>query len=458
MSVAERLAEYVVGLSFENLPENVINSAKQVLLDTLGCAIGGYDGEPSKIVRSLIEGTGARGKSTIIGSGAKTTAPNATLANGVMARILDFNDVYIARDATHPNEPVILPALAVGEERRVSGQQLITAIVAGYEVDMRFAEVVSKGIDARGFSQTATLGQYVTPIVAGKLMGLNADQIANAVGICGCHNISLGGVWYGKVTMTKQILNAFSAQSGVVAAQLAEKGFTGPTKIIEGTMGFCEAVAGGACDLDKLTKDLGEGYKIVDCWIKAHSCCLRAHPAIDATLELVRMHNLTAEDVKKIRVRTYKIAVEEVSGPIKYKPASVPEAQFSLPYCLASAIIYRLIGPDQFTQDRLTDPRVLDLASKVAVEADPELEKSYPEMLPAVVELETNKGLKVSKRADFQKGHSRNPLTDEELRGKFKNLASKFMKERQISDLISAVYNLEEIDDVGKLAKMLVLQ
>jgi len=285
-------------------------------------------------------------------------------------------------------------------------------------------------------------------------MGLDADQIANAIGISGCHNVSLGGVWYGMVTMTKQILNAFSAQSGVVAAQLAEKGFTGPTRVIEGEKGFCEAVA-GECDLSKLTAYLGKEYKIVDSWIKIHSCCLRSHTAIDATLALVKEHNLTAEDVKKVRVKTYKIAVEEVSGPSKYKPSSMEEAQFSMPYCLATAIRYRNVGPHQFKQDDINNQDILDLASKVVVEADPGLESLYPDKLSAVVEIETKQGSKFSCQVNYQKGHSRNPITDKELQEKFRDLASKLMEEKHTRDIIDLVYNVEKIGDVNELTKLL---
>lgn len=457
LSIAEKLAEFAVELSFRNLPNNVVYAAKQRLLDTLGCAIGGYDGKASKIVRRLIGDMAEKGKATIIGSGAETTSPNATLANGVMVRILDFNDVYLGRDATHPNEPVIPPALAVGEEKHVNGKELITAIVLGYEVDMRFAEVAFHGIDKRGWSQTATLGQYVTPIVAGKLMGFDVNQMANAIGISGCHNVSLGGVWYGKVTMMKQILNAFSAQSGVVAAQLAEKGFTGPKRIIEGEKGFCEAVA-GECDLTKLTGDLGKEYKIVHSWIKMYSCCLRSHTAIDATLALVKEHNLKVEGVKNVRVKTYKIAFEEVTGPSKYKPSSISEAQFSMPYCLASAIKYMNVGPNQFTQDKINDQDILDLASKIEIETDQELESLYPDKLPAVVEIETKQGMKLIRQMDYQKGHSHNPVTGEEIQNKFTNLTSKSMKEKQIMDIVNLIDNLEKVEDVNELTKILLIK
>jgi len=457
MSVAEKLAQMAIGLTFKDLPVDIVYAAKQRLLDTIGCAIGGYDGEPSKIVRSFIGDLGEDRRATIIGSGVKTSAPSATLANCVMGRILDFNDYhYEARASIHSNEPVISPALAVGEERHVKGEELITAIVLGYEFAGRLAEVAE--IRGRGWSQTATLGQYVSPIVAGKLMGLDADQTANAIGISGCHNVSLGLVWFpGKVTMMKQIINAFSAQSGVVAAQLAEKGFTGPTRIIEGEKGFCEAVA-GECDLSKLTADLGKEYKIVDSWIKSYPCCAATHSSIDAMLALARKHNLRVEDAKEIVVRTYKFAVEEVSGPTKYRPSCLEEAEFSIPYCLANALRNGYVRPSQFRADKINDVDVLELAGKVRVEHDPELDRLYPDMLPAIVEIETKQGMRFSHQVNYPKGHPRNPMTDEELRDKFKLLASKFLPQKRIKDIIDVVYSVEKCDDIDELMELLVIR
>jgi len=450
--IAEKLGEMSENLSFKDLSIDAIHAAKQRLLDTIGCIIGGYNGESSKIVRNLIISLEEKGKSSILLEGVKTSARNATLVNGVMARILDFNDVYCGLTATHPNEPVIPAALAVGEEREVSGKELITAIILGYEFDMRLADIVPE-IGNRGFSETATMGQYITPIVASRLMGLNGKQIANAIGICGCHNVALGGVWYGEVSMTKQIMNAFPAQSGVFAAQLAEKGFTGPRKIIEGEKGFCQVIV-GTCEISKLIEELDENYKISDSWIKAYPCCLRSHSAIDAILSLVNENNLIPKDVWEVVVRTYRIAAEEVSGPAKIAPSTISQAQFSMHYCLANAIKERKVTTDQFSHDKLRNQETLKLASKVRVKIDPEMDKIYPERWPAIVEISTADGRKLKKQVDFQKGHNRNPLTDEEIKEKFRSLVLDTLSEEKTEDIITFIYSLEKRNNVSQLMEI----
>jgi 2-methylcitrate dehydratase len=454
MIVARRLAELSEGVSFKDLTEDAVHAAKQRLLDTIGCVIGGYNGESSKIVRQLLIDFGEKGKSSILVNGTKTSARNATLVNGVMARILDFNDVYCGLSATHPNEPVIPAALAVGEERGVSGEELLTAIVLGYEFDMRLADIVPE-IGNKGFSETATMGQYITPLVAGRLMGLDNEQIANAIGISGCHNVSLGGVWYGEVSLTKQIMNAFSAQSGVFAAYLAERGFTGPKEIIEGEKGFFKTVV-GECDQEKFTEEITQDYKIGKSWIKAYPCVLRSAAPIDAILPLVKENNLSPSDIKQVTVKTYKIAVEETSGPKKINPSTVPEAQFSVHFVLAYAIQDRTVATYQFTQDKIKDPVIQDLGSKVKVVIDPEMEKLYPEMWPATVEIETVDGKTFSNQVNYQKGHHMNPMTDDEVNKKFKGLVHDFLTDDKANQVTEFVSSLEKKNDISELMELLI--
>ncbi|MHA2065449.1 MAG: MmgE/PrpD family protein [Candidatus Thorarchaeota archaeon] len=453
MTVAQKMGEMSEKTTFKDITDDAIRAAKQLLLDTIGCIVGGYNGQSSNIVRQLIVDFGEKGKSTILVDGTKTSARNATLVNGVMARVLDFNDVYCGLSATHPNEPVIPAALAVGEERGVNGEDLLTAIVLGYEFDMRMADIVPE-IGNKGFSETASMGQYITPLVAGRLMGLDSEKIAHAIGISGCHNVSLGGVWYGEVSLTKQIMNAFSAQSGVFAAYLAERGFTGPKGIIEGEKGFFQTVVGDI-DQEKLTEPLTQDFRINKSWIKKYPCVLRSASPIDATIPLVEENNLSPKDIKEVIVKTYTIAVEETSGPKKIRPSTIPEAQFSLHYAIACAIKDRTVATHQFTQDYLQDPEILDLATKVKAEIDPEMERLYPEMWPATVEITTVDGNTFSKQVNYQTGHHMNPMTDDEVNKKFKALVQDILSEEKVDAVIEFISSLEKKRDISELMEIL---
>lgn len=456
-TITEKIANVVVKFDYKDLAEDAIHEAKRLLLDTLGCMIGGYDNETSQIVLKVLRRLGGREESTIIGSGAKTSCINATLANAVMARVLDFNDV--ARGGVHPSEMTFPPALALGESESLNGRDIITAVVLGYEFLVRLGEGCGD-LSRKGWSANATIGQLVSPIVAGKLLALDEDKLANAIAVSGCHNVSLAEIWFGKVTMMKSLVNALSSQSGVIAALLAREGFTGSKTVFEGKRGFNRMIVDGKMDLDVLVEDVKEPFRIGKRWkrlMKAYASCAGTHSAMEAALKLVKKHNLMTKDIQEVNVGTVSNNISMLAKPGKDKPISMFDAQFSLPYSVAVVIAEGDGYPDKFSEEKIRDAKILRIAKRVKVKRAPELEEQaklvgWP---PAVVEIITKRGEKYEQRVDFPKGDCLNPFTDEEVKAKFRYLSFKAIDQERIDQIIKTVYSLEKVEDISVLMELL---
>ena len=449
-TVSETLSKFAIGLKYSDLSDEVVRYSKHLLLDTLGVALGGYLSEPSRITRSFVRELGGKPESTIIGSSEKTTCSYAALVNGVMVRYLDFDASYSSLGPCHPSEN-IPTALAVGERQHSTGKEVIVAIVLGYEFQVRFTDTIP--FERLGWHHVTT-GGYITPLIAGKLLGLDEEEMVNAVGISGStnHTLYLYGPGSGQITMMKAMEYPLTSQNGINAALMAQKGLTGPSTIIE-TLNH--TIAQDA-DLTPLLKG-GENLRILNCAIKPYPASGPIQSALTALFKLVKQHGITFEDVEEMYLRTYENATAHAAHPEAYKPETRETADHSLPYCLAVGLKEGDLGPDQFRGEKWKDPKVLNLMARIKVTTDPELAKLYPSARPADLEIRTKKGERLKARVDHPKGNPCNPMTDEEVQAKFKKLASKLMEEDQICHIIETVNNIEKVDDIGELMDLLAV-
>lgn len=459
MSTAQKLAQYVINLRFQDLPQDVIHQTKRIMLDTLGCAIGGYASEASQTIQELIKELGHLEETTVFGSGLKTSCLNAALVNGVMVRYLDYNDTaFIIQGETyrtgyHPSE-IIPGILALGERQHLSGREVIAAIVAGYDLSLCFLEAVrGPGMEKKGWNGD-TRGAYIMPLMAGKLLGLNENQIENAVGIAGsCHAVlGILDTPAEEYTMTKNIRFPTMSYAGIMAAMLAKKGFTGPTTIIEGNDGFVQVIMNGEYDLTKLIPTKGK-FAIRETCIKSIAADFSSHGHLTATLKLVKENDIKPEDVAEVKIITSKRCAEHTGDPVKKYPKNKETADHSSYYLTAIAIIDRQIGPEQFTPEKFQNPKVRELIDKVILKGDPDLDKARP---AGISEIVSKQGKKYQCRVDYPRGHARNPMTDEEIIGKFKSMASKYMSDKQTNQIIDTVFALDKLEDVGKLNRLMV--
>lgn len=452
-SISRKWAKFATLLNYEMLPEPVVIQVKRFLFDSIGCGLGGYKVEDAEIYLKVLKEMGGVPEATVIGSGDKTSASNAAMANSLMIRAMDYNDIYWKQDPSHPSD-LIPAALSPGQVFQKNGKDIIVAIVLAYEFEQRLCEFAFPGIRERKWHH-ATLTQLAAPAVAGKISGLNEDQMVNAIGISGCHNYTPGVVAAGHLTMMKNTVDPLAVQSGVIAAQLAAKGYIGPETIFEGKEGFVDTF-GGKFDLNILTDGLGDSFRIMECSMKAFPVEALSHSPISAVLTLVKANDINHEEIKKITVKVTYRAKDILADETKYNPTTKETADHSLPYVISAAAVDRKITPEQFSPQKIKDPAIRSMLNKVEVVADDKIESLFPKLKAAEVDIFLNSGKKFSKWIDYPKGDYRAPMTEEELWTKFNSLADPVVTRSRQSEIGDSVMNLEKVDDIGQLMTLLI--
>jgi len=447
-TITATMARWATDLTYSDLGEQAIHEAKRYLLDSLGCAFGGYRQEDARIALAVLQEIGGAGNATVIGSGAKTDPVSASLANALMVRVMDYNDIYWQQDPSHPSD-IIPAAMACGERVGRNGNDLTVGIVLGHEFEMRLCEAAFPGIRERGWHH-ATLTAFVSPIVASRMLGLTWEQCQHAIGISASRHCTLGAVTAGKLTMMKNTVDPMATQSGVLAALLAEKGYTGPEHVIDGKEGLAHCY-GPEWKLEVLVDGLGESWRIERCGMKAFPTEALTHAPISAVLEIVIENDLAPEVVEKVHIRSLARAADILADPSKYDPRSKETADHSLPYVIAAAVADRQVTPAQFEQDKIMDPRIREQLNKVEVVADPEIEKLFPKLQRVIVTIYTTDGREFTKQLDYPKGDPRNPLTDQEVEEKFDALAAPVLSDEARKRIKDAVWSLEKVGSVSEL-------
>lgn len=451
-TVTAEMSRWAATLKFEDLSKDAVYQAKRFLLDSLGCALGGFQQHDVKIALQVLDETAARGPSTVMGTGKKIDPVSASLANGLMIRCMDYNDIYWKQDPSHPSD-IFPAALACCERARSDGRELIVGLVLGHEFEMRFCEAAFPGIRERGWHH-ATLTAFVSPIVAGRALHLTAEQIQHAIGISASRHATFGAVTAGKLTMMKNTVDPMATQSGVLAALLAEKGYTGPEHVVDGKEGLAHCF-GPEWKLNVLTDGLGDSWRITQCGMKAFPTEALTHTPISAVLDLVKEHDLRPEQVEKIHVRSLARAADILADPSKYDPHSKETADHSLPYVIAAALVDRQVTPLQFTQEKIMSAEIRAQLRKVEVVADPQIERVFPALQRVVVTIRRTDGQEFTRQLDFPKGDPRNPLSDKEVEEKFSALAGPVLSSAAQKKIINSVWKLETFDSVTRLMRLL---
>ena len=448
------LAAYAEQLEFEDLPEDVINRTKRVVLDTIGCALGAYTSPPSKALRSVFTGRGA--DATVLGSGMETSVEYATLINSALARYLDYNDTYLREGrAIHPSDHI--PALiAVGEATGATGKELIEAVVLAYEIEgagRDTGELYGTGFDY------VTWGALSCSIASGKLMGLSEEELIDAVGIAGTSSVALGIARRDEVSMWKGIAHGYVNHNAVQACVMAREGITGPTGLFEGTSGFFEAITGESFDLGPFGGQGDQPYRITQTNIKPYPCGYYMQSAVEAALE-IREDDVDPSDIESVTVRTFEQPVDVLAGPEKWSSDLTREtADHSIPYTVAVALIAGEVTPEQYGRTYLEDDRVHALMQKIEVEESADLNEfveEHDDSLPMDVTVETETEA-YRTRIDYPEGHATRPLTEEQLEAKFQDMALELLTEKQVRQTFAACYGLDDLESVTPLLDNLVV-
>ena len=453
-SITHQMAQFSRSLQYEDIPADAVHEAKRFLIDSMGCALAAVHNEDMQAAHRYIVGLGGTPEATVIGSGHRTNVVNAALMNALLVRALDYNDIYWEQDPSHPSD-IIPAALAAGEVAHRDGQEVVTAILIAYELEMRWCLAATPGIREVGWHH-ATLTQFVSPFVAARLLDLTEDQTVAAAGISGSSHFTLGGVVAGHLTNMKNTADPMATEAGVRAALLAREGYTGSVEVIEGKEGLYEVLNNVEWSTETLLDGLGEKFLITQCGYKAFPTEALTHQPITAALNICQAHDLAAEDVAEVHVRTTTRGADILSDPSKYKPTTKETADHSLPYCIAAAIADGNVLPSSFDEEKLRDPRIWELLPKIKVVADPEIDALFPGVKRAIVRITTTDGASYEEQVDHAKGRPQNPMSDDEIVAKFQaNAAAVLTPERQ-DQVIEATWALEDFADIGEYMQLMI--
>jgi 2-methylcitrate dehydratase len=449
MTQVEQLAAFVVRATYEDLSEVARQELKIHVLDTLGCAIGALKGPPIKMLEAQLEDFGGNPLVTLIGGG-KTAPDRAALYNAALVRYLDFNDSYLAKYETcHPSDN-LGAVLAASEYAGKSGKDLLTALAVAYQVQCRLSDVAP--VRAKGFDHT-TQGAYAVAAGVAKALGLGQKKTANAIAISGTANNALRVTRTGSLTNWKGLAYPHTAFAATSDTFLAMHGITGPLEVFEGTKGFMDAIA-GHFEIDWL----GENLEIVRRTnIKKYNAEFHAQSALEGVLELREVHHLRADEIERIEVEIFEAAYHIIGGGEEGNKLHIQtkeEADHSLPYMVAVALLDGEVTPRQYAPKRIERHDVQTLLRKVEVRPNEEMSELFPEAIPCQIQVFLKNGRILSIEKEDYEGFYTQPMSWEKASEKFERLAKPFTDEELRMGIIEAVARLETLE-VQQLTELL---
>lgn len=442
----QRLAAFAADVRYAALPAEVTASIRERILDTLGIAIAASRLDTSAMARSVARAWGGPAEATVVAFGERLPAAGAAFVNGVLAHSLDFDDTHLP-SVLHPSASIVPTALSAAEAAGGTTEDAIAAAAAGYEICIRTGmaaydrELGNSIFFERGWHATSICGTLASAVVGARLLGLDAAGIGHALGIAASMGSGIieanraGG-------SVKRLHCGWAAHAGLVAAQCAKAGLTGPPSALEGRFGFYQAFCGGKFDERELVEGLGTSWCIPGIFYKPYPANHFTHAGIDAALRL--RAKVKVEDIAAIELGVAGPTVRTIGEPReqKIRPQSGYHAQFSGPFTVAAAFLGGGgLGLDlgDFTDANAADARYLDLAAKVNVYAEPECDRIFPSQFPAVLRVKTRRGAVLEEKVLTNRGGPGNPLTVDELKVKFMGNATRAMKEAQAEALASAI-------------------
>lgn len=449
-ATTEYLSDYACRLTYQDLPLEVVHQVKRTLADTLGCVVGGFDGEPSVIARRLASRVSGAAPARILGTRERTAPDLAAFTNTVLVRYLDCNDAYASRGTGHPSD--MIPAvLALADSRKADGCAVITAIAVAYEV---FCRLVDR-VPLRGWDQGifAAIGAVCG---AGKILGLDRAALGNAVSMAITPSIPLGVTRVGELSMWKGCATAAATRAAVFAAQLAAEGMTGPGRPFEGGDGLWQHMGIDAPVWGPFG-GRGEPFGITGTTFKAFPAVVHTQGPIGLVLEL--RQQVAVADIGAVHVATYGEAIRRAAAETeKWDPKTRETADHSIPYLVAAAFHDGAVTRATFARARIQDPALRPLMRKLTVVEDPEYTRRYPAESCTRVEVTTTAGRRLVAETSHPKGHRRNPLTDAEVEAKFRGLAEGALPPARCDEALAQIWSLDHAPDMDALFESLVIE
>jgi aconitate decarboxylase len=452
------IAQFVSGLRYDAIPDEVKHRIKLLMLDSLGCALYGADLEWSRILQDRLGTIDATRACAVWGTAKKLSAPHAALVNGTQVQGFELDDVHRA-GVLHVGA-VVLPALIPIAELKsgMSGKEFLAAAVAGYEIGPRVGLCMGPAHIGSGWHSGATLGVFSAAAGAARGLGLDTEKTVHALGIAGTQAAGLMAAQFG--AMVKRMHAGRSSQSGLYGALFAESGFTGIINVLESEYGgFCTTMSQSKdkFDLKELTAGLGDTWQTMGVALKFYACVGSNHTTLDAIRDMQSERPFGAKDVSKVVVHGSQVTMEHVGW--KYVPQGLTSAQLNLPYCIATWLIEGDCFVDQFTEDKVADPARMALAQKVEVREDRDITAKGAKFRHMVhVEVHLSDGTVMKRTVEAARGSENKFASDTDIVQKFEKLAVKALPKSQVERLRDAMLGLEKLDDAAQLARLLAKQ
>ena len=449
MTLVEEMAEFVSSSSYDRLSKAAVLQLKIRVLDAIGCAIGALSSEPVAKIRALQESFGGSRQCTLVG-GRKTSPERAALYNGALVRYLDFNDSFLAKAETcHPSDNVA-PVLAASEYAGASGRDFLTALAVAYQVQCRLSEVAP--VRAKGFDHT-TQGAYAVAAGAARALSLGPAKIANAIAISGTALNALRVTRTGRLSNWKGLAYPFVSFGGMMAVFIAAKGITGPLEVFEGNKGFMDSVA-GKFEIDWRREDLEVVTRTI---VKRYNAEVHSQSSIECMLALKSESGFRVEDIKSVELRIFDVAYNIIGGGEEGDKKLVEtkeQADHSLPYILAAALLDGQVMPRQYSPRRIARDDVQSLLRKIDVHPDEQLSSRFPKAMPCRITVRLNDGRSLEKSADDYEGFFTRPMGWERAAEKFHGLASSHASLSLRTKIEDAVKHLDQLE-IRDLANLL---
>ncbi|MCL1828009.1 MAG: MmgE/PrpD family protein [Oscillospiraceae bacterium] len=452
-SFSEQLAEYYLSADLSAIPKAVLDHTKQVIIDYLGCAIGGAGVDSTLAVKKIY--LDRPGDCTVF-NGAKAPVERAAFINGAASHALEMDDAHYDAGG-HPAVVIVPAAMAMAEETGAGGLDFMHSVIWGYDMMTRVGKgVVPDHCFERGWHPTATNGIFGATLACAFLLKLSKKQLANAWGIA--YGFSSGNLeCYADATLTKRLNPANAAQGAVNAARLASVDYNGPRWCFEGKHGYFTAFTDDPKPERMIENMDYSEYGVTGAAFKPHACCRYNHAPIDSVIKLMRDNGLKANEIEKIVVDTCRMAVRAVVEPrdLKYNPENIAGAQFSLPYTVTCAALFGDVSVSQFTEEKLRDNAIRGFINKIEMVCTGEMDVYLPSIFAATAEIFTKDGKSFKELTKFSKGDPQNPMTVEEIKNKYLALAGMEISKECALEIYDAVMNLENLASVRDLTKLL---
>jgi 2-methylcitrate dehydratase PrpD len=454
--VSETLARFTAGLGFEHIPSAVATRAKYLMLDAVGIALASTGFDFAHRTLTAMRGLAGEGDTPVIGFPARLPMRDAALVNGVLIHGLDFDDTHTG-GVVHPTASLLPTVLAVGARRRIDGRAALAAYTAGVEAAARLGAVAKGGFHQIGFHPTGLIGAFACALAAGKLMGLSEEQLTMAQGItlsaaAGSLEFLEDGAW------TKRFHSGWAANAGITAAALAQQGFVGPKRAYEGRFGLYPSHLQeryDAGDLALATRDLGEVWELMQVAVKPFPACHFTHACADAAIALKRDHDLDARAVEHVEALVPAEVVKTVCEPVanKRRPANAYDAQFSIPFIVAAALIRGRFTLAELTAEAISDPQILTLADRVDYRVDPG--SGFPHYYSGELVVTTADGHCLRHREHMNRGCGDRPLAEAEILRKFHDNAARTVAPQRAREIAETMLGLDTAADLRDVARRL---